>query len=72
MSAPNPDYPHMERVAAVLSLVDDCAQAWHAVGQAEGSTLGDPSLQYKKRAALEETKALKDAILALQQPTGDT
>lgn len=60
------DFERMERFAAVLSLVDDCARAWHAVGQSEMSPLGDPSLRYRKQEALEATTALKDAIRALQ------
>jgi hypothetical protein len=60
------DFERMERVASILGLVDDCASAWQDVGQSEASCLGDPSLRYKKRHALEVTTALKHAIRSLQ------
>jgi len=72
MSTPNPYFSRMEQLAAVIGLVDDCARVWHDVGMSEASHLFDPGLKYKKQEALEATKALKDAILALRpdQPDG--
>lgn len=29
----------------VMELVDECARAWHALGQSEMSPMGDPSLE---------------------------
>lgn len=56
----------LERLAAVLDLVDECARAWHEVGLSQMSALGDSGLKYKKQSALETTKAVKDEIERLR------
>ena len=60
------NYQTMEHFAAMLGLIDDHARAWQAVGQSESGPFHDPGLKYKKQEALEATKALKDAMRALQ------